>query len=147
MLRTLTLALNTRSRLARIGLGLALAGALATAALAPQSADAAYKGGPVTGGPICCIYQPYPDLVVSEYRVGAHVKIRNRGDDAAPPSTLAVSGVGNWAIPTLGAGATYTVQMPIMRCTESTWTARADAFNVVHESNESNNARSVTVLC
>lgn len=118
--------------------------------LAIAALTAAASGGAVATGA-----QAYPggtfaqpDLVISTIESGSlpGVTVKNAGLRASGQSRLHVSGVGTFYVPPLEAGASYRVATN--NPCRGNFTATADAWKQVVESNEANNSSSVgPVIC
>jgi subtilase family serine protease len=87
----------------------------------------------------------FPDLVISALELTTFT-VRNQGNAAAGPFSVQVVGFGTFAFSGLAAGAqetrTYT-----NGCAAGIHEARADYLNQVVESDETNNIRSIDVIC
>jgi hypothetical protein len=99
---------------------------------------------------------PRPDLVVWSFSYFHHVTVRNIGNATAGPSTVRTYsspfGYGHYRVGSLLPGAHQTIALrPGEWCTYGgqtlTVAARADAWDTVVESNETNNRREYKIVC
>jgi RNA polymerase sigma factor (sigma-70 family) len=90
------------------------------------------------------IVAPLPDLHVSAFSRFS-ITITNKGVAAAGPSTLTISLVGTFRVPSLAPGASITLSWST--CRVGTYTAIVDRTQVVTESDETNNTATLQNTC
>ncbi len=105
-----------------------------------RATDAAGNVGP-TDDHQWTVVQPLPDLYVSSFTAFS-ITIRNQGSAPAGPSTLTITLVGTFQVPSLQPGASITLRWST--CRRGTYNAIVDRTNAVTESDEKNNTATRT---
>jgi RNA polymerase sigma factor (sigma-70 family) len=90
------------------------------------------------------VVQPLPDLLVSSFAAFS-ITITNQGTAPGGPSTLTITLVGTFQVPSLQPGASVTFRWST--CRRGTYSAIVDRTNAVTESNEANNTASRVSTC
>ncbi len=117
--------------------------AVGSHSFAVQAADTAGNtGAPATH--TWTVVAPLPDLLVGALAKNS-ITIRNQGPVAAGPSTLTITLVGTFSVPSIQPGASITFSWST--CRVGTYSAIVDRTNVVAESDETNNRASRVNTC
>ena len=88
-----------------------------------------------------------PDLVITDFGANTFT-VKNQGTGAAGASTARVNPSTKLAVPALAAGVSTTITWRAgSSCPEGTWLVSADVLGQVAESNESNNTKTLQVIC
>ena len=90
------------------------------------------------------IVAPLPDLLVGSFAKNS-ITITNRGTAPAGPSTLTITLVGTFSVPSVQPGASHDVL--VVDCRVGTYSAIVDRTNAVAESDETNNRASRVNTC